>query len=158
MRNFHEERPLGDDPRSERLQRLIIHAYENVPFYCERHDCAGIRPDDIKTLADIERLPVIEKSDLAESPPGRITARGHNPAELGSTMTSGYSGEPLLIGLLSALDLVHEIHIDCCLEPPDILRELRHARLTVLRGLAGVVRFVQLAGARPMPTTFGAAS
>jgi phenylacetate-CoA ligase len=182
MRHHSDEIRATDGLRAERLRRLVAHAYDRVPFYRERFEHAGVCPDDIRTLGDIERLPVITKSDLAESPPGRITARGHNPADLISTMTSGYSGEPLVIrrtrgeqtlwarswlsdllqaglqtgdrvasvfypregqpdgvGLLSALELVHETHIDCCLEPPDILRVLRQVRPTFLRGLAGVV-------------------
>lgn len=182
MRHPSRERRGADESRSERLQLLIAHAYDRVPFYRERFDRAGVRPADIRAPADIVRIPITDKSDLVEWPPEEITARGYSPADLVSTMTSGYSGEPFVIrrtsaeqvlwarswlsdllraglrtgdrvasvffpregrpdgvGLLSALDLVHETSIDCCLEPQEILRALRDAQPTFLRGLTGVV-------------------
>ncbi|CAN5769397.1 phenylacetate--CoA ligase family protein [soil metagenome] len=182
MRSHAPEMRGSDEARSERLRRLVSHAYERVPFYRERFDRAGVRPADIRTLADITRLPIVEKSDLLAAPRERITAEGYAAADLVSTMTSGYSGEPFVIrrtrteqarwarswlsdllaaglrrgdrlasvffpraghpdgvGSLSALALVHETHVDCCLEPPDILAALGDARPTFLRGLSGVV-------------------
>jgi len=91
-----EERAAGDD-RTERLRRLVAHAYERVPFYREHFDRAGVRPADIRSLDDIELLPITEKRDLIDRPVEEITARGSHPARLVSTMTSGYSGEPFVI-------------------------------------------------------------
>ena len=53
----------------ERLQWTVRHAYENVPFYRQKLDAAGVRPDDIRTLADIERLPFTTKDDLRQNYP-----------------------------------------------------------------------------------------
>ena len=86
-----------DDARTERLRRLIAHAHDRVPFYRERFDRAGMRSSDIRTPADIARLPIVEKADLAEAGAARITAAALDSAGLVSTMTSGYSGEPLVI-------------------------------------------------------------
>ena len=41
----------------KRLQKTVKLAYENVEFYKKRLDDAGIKPEDIKTLKDIEKIP-----------------------------------------------------------------------------------------------------
>lgn len=53
----------------ERLQWTVRHAYENVPFYREKFEQCGVHPDDIRTLADIERLPFTTKDDLRQNYP-----------------------------------------------------------------------------------------
>lgn len=53
----------------ERLQWTVRHAYDNVPFYKRRFDEVGVRPDDIKQLGDIEKLPFTTKADLRENYP-----------------------------------------------------------------------------------------
>ena len=85
------------DPRLDRLRVLLAHAYDHVPFYRERFDRAGLRPADIRTVADIAFLPITERRDLIDRPAREITASGLDPARLVATMTSGYSGEPFII-------------------------------------------------------------
>ena len=41
----------------ERLQETVKLAYENVEFYKKRFDEIGLKPEDIKTLKDIEKIP-----------------------------------------------------------------------------------------------------
>jgi phenylacetate-CoA ligase len=51
------------------LQWTVAHAYANSPFYKQRLDDAGIEPDAIRSLADIEKLPFTQADDLrAEYP------------------------------------------------------------------------------------------
>ena len=45
------------------LRRLLATA-ERVPFYRERFRAAGVGPNDIRTLADVARLPTLERADL----------------------------------------------------------------------------------------------
>ena len=47
-----------------RLQDLCSRVYANVPFYRKRFDESGIKPGDIKSLADLKNLPFTEKQDL----------------------------------------------------------------------------------------------
>ena len=51
----------------ERLQKTVKLAYENVEFYKNRFDEIGLKPEDIKTLKDIEKIPFTTKSDLREA-------------------------------------------------------------------------------------------
>src|SRR4051812_10971600 len=53
----------------ERLRASLRHAYENVPFYRESFDKAGLRPDDCRSLADLSRFPFTVKADLRANYP-----------------------------------------------------------------------------------------
>ena len=48
----------------ERLQWSLGHAYANVPHYREAFVAAGVRPDDLRELADLARFPTTIKDDL----------------------------------------------------------------------------------------------
>lgn len=45
----------------ERLKEIVKFAYENAPYYKRSFDEAGLKPEDIKTLADISKFPFIDK-------------------------------------------------------------------------------------------------
>ena len=40
----------------ERLRYTVRYCYERVPFYKQKLDAAGVRPDDIRSLDDIRRM------------------------------------------------------------------------------------------------------
>jgi phenylacetate-CoA ligase len=48
----------------ERLEATLTRVYKNVPFYRKRFDETGFVPDDLRTLADLSRLPFTTKDDL----------------------------------------------------------------------------------------------
>lgn len=51
--------------QNERVQALVKRAYE-IPFYRERFDKAGVKPEDIRTGDDLTKLPVLTKDELRE--------------------------------------------------------------------------------------------
>ncbi|MGN0704792.1 MAG: phenylacetate--CoA ligase family protein, partial [Lentihominibacter sp.] len=53
----------------EKLQKTVKNAYDNVAHYKNAMDKAGIRPEDIRTLDDITKIPFITKEDLAANYP-----------------------------------------------------------------------------------------
>ena len=53
----------------ERLQEQVKHVYSNVPFYREKMDKAGVKPEDIRELKDIAKLPFNYKQDLRDTYP-----------------------------------------------------------------------------------------
>ena len=55
--------------QSERLKEQVKHVYENVAFYRERMDAAGIKPEDINGIEDLHKLPFITKDDLRDQYP-----------------------------------------------------------------------------------------
>jgi phenylacetate-CoA ligase len=72
----------------------LAHAYENVAFYRELFDRHGVRPGQIRGVADIGRIPVVTKQDLRAAPVRSTVARGYDLARLLTAKTSGSSGEP----------------------------------------------------------------
>lgn len=76
-----------------RLRLLIRHVYQNIPFYKEWFINNNLRPDDIYSLNDLKKLPVISKKEIQASP---ILFRSAN---IGSKRnirmnSSGSTGEP----------------------------------------------------------------
>jgi phenylacetate-CoA ligase len=50
----------------DRLRHIIQHAYANAPAVKEIMDGAGVSPDDIQTIADLDRIPITSKDRLVE--------------------------------------------------------------------------------------------
>jgi len=57
-----------------RLKKLLKYVYENVPFYKEKFDAAGVKPEDFKSIEDIQRFPFTTKDDLRAAYPYRMFA------------------------------------------------------------------------------------
>ncbi|MHB8708902.1 MAG: ATP-binding cassette domain-containing protein [Desulfuromonadales bacterium] len=56
------------------LQWTVRHAYEGSSFYREHLDAAGVRPEGIATLADLQRLPFTSADDLRDGYPFPLRA------------------------------------------------------------------------------------
>ena len=55
--------------QSERLVEQVRHVYQNVEFYRNRMDEAGVKPEDIRGIEDLHKLPFITKDDLRDQYP-----------------------------------------------------------------------------------------
>ena len=62
--------------QSERLISLAKTVYERVPFYKKKMDAAGVSPQDIKSIRDINKLPFTTKDDMREVYPYRTISTG----------------------------------------------------------------------------------
>lgn len=90
--------------QSEKLRRQIRYVYDNARFFRERWQAAGIRPQDIKSVDDLTKLPTFSKEDLrAERDRTDDPFAGTRcvPASqlVFVTHSSGTSGKPNLYGL-----------------------------------------------------------
>jgi phenylacetate-CoA ligase len=98
--NEEAECMAEDDKKAlqlERLQMAVKRAYENVPYYRKRFDELGIKPEDIKTLKDIEKLPFTTKDDLREAYPfGMFAVPQREIVEVHTS--SGTTGKPTVSG------------------------------------------------------------
>jgi phenylacetate-CoA ligase len=83
--------------QNKRLRRLITHAYENVSYYREMFDRNGLKPHDIRTVADLTAIPVTTKKDLQSLPAAKIVSRGVDPRQLVVYKTTGSAGIPSVI-------------------------------------------------------------
>ncbi len=81
--------------RNERqFLALFRHAYTHSPFYNHFYRAAGIAIDDIQTLADIVRLPVLTKATVREQGQQLLTCPRRG---LIANHTSGTTGTPLTV-------------------------------------------------------------
>ena len=81
--------------QTEGLIRTVKHAYENSAYYRKKMDDHGVKPEDIKSLADITKLPFICKDDLREAYPyGLLCMPLHDCVRIQST--SGTTGRRVI--------------------------------------------------------------
>ena len=80
--------------QEKNLQKLMRRAWE-IPFYRERFEKAGVRPEDIKTGDDLTRLPVLTKDELRKW----MAEEAKNPKykDWYADTTSGSTGKPLTV-------------------------------------------------------------
>jgi phenylacetate-CoA ligase len=79
--------------QSEQLQNIIRHAYEHIPYYNDLFKKNKIHPDDIRTLADLGKIPVLTKEDVRKNWQ-RMIAPGYQKSAFLSH-TSGSTGKAL---------------------------------------------------------------
>ena len=79
----------------KRLQTKVKEVYEKVPFYRKAFKDKGVAPGDIKTLADITKLPFTSKLDFRDNYPFGLTAV---PLEqvVRIHSSSGTTGKPII--------------------------------------------------------------
>jgi len=81
----------------EKLQQVVERAYQNVPYYQNRFDEVGIGPEDIQTLADLEKIPFTTKADLRDAYPfGMFAVPSDDIVEVHTS--SGTTGKPTVSG------------------------------------------------------------
>ena len=81
--------------QEKRLREIVSHAYNNVPLYREKFDARGIKPGDIRSLEDLQRLPFTTKQEVSGGLPQRSIARGFDLRDCIRASTSGTSGGPM---------------------------------------------------------------
>ena len=81
----------------KRLQSVLERVYANVPFYTSSLDKAGIRPADVKSLDDLQRLPFTTKQNMRDSYPyGLFAAPMEEIVRIHAS--SGTTGKPTVVG------------------------------------------------------------
>ena len=96
--------------QDERLVAQVKHVYENVPYYRNLMDEKGVKPEDIKSTADLYKLPFLSKSDLRDAYPyGLLAVPLKDCVRIHST--SGTTGKRVV-----AFYTQHDINLweDCC--------------------------------------------
>lgn len=94
----------------ERLQKQVKHVYANVPYYRNLMDQKNVKPEDIKTLKDLAKLPFLSKADLRDNyPDGLLAVPKSEVRRIQST--SGTTGKRV-IAFYTAHDL--DVWAECC--------------------------------------------
>ncbi len=80
-----------------RLQETVHHLYDHVPFYKDKLDSMGFLPGDVKSLADLRRLPMTYKTDLRDNYPfGMFAVPKKDVVRVHAS--SGTTGKPTVVG------------------------------------------------------------
>ncbi len=83
--------------QSERLSALVKRVYEKSSFYKNAFDQANIKPEDIKSVDDIVKLPFTVKADLRDNYPfGMFSADLKDIIRIHAS--SGTTGKPTVVG------------------------------------------------------------
>ena len=85
----------------ERLKETVFRVYEKVEPYRRKMDEAGIKPEDIKSLADLKKLPFVTKQDLRDNYPFGLFAVPKDDL-LRIHASSGTTGKPTVVGYTKA--------------------------------------------------------
>ncbi len=80
-----------------RLQWTLERVYRNVPHYRQAFDAAGVKPGDVKSLADLAKLPFTTKADLRDNYPFRMFAVPREEV-VRIHASSGTTGKPTVVG------------------------------------------------------------
>ena len=81
----------------ERLKWTLAHAYENVPHYRRKFDAAGVKPGDLRSLADLAKFPFSTKADLRDNYPFGLFAVPRETV-VRIPASSGTTGKPTVVG------------------------------------------------------------
>ncbi len=80
-----------------RLQETVQRVYDKVPYYRAKMDEKGVKPQDIKTLADLSKLPFTTKQDMRDTYPFGLFAVPQDDI-VRIHASSGTTGKPTVVG------------------------------------------------------------
>ena len=96
--------------QSEKLVKQVKYVYENVKYYRDLMDEKGVKPEDVKGIEDLHKLPFLTKADLRDAYPyGLLGAPLSDCVRIHST--SGTTGKRV-VAFYTQKDI--DLWDDCC--------------------------------------------
>lgn len=96
IEKFYQMSPEELNKRNEHeFLKIFQRAYKKSEFYHTLYTQEGIKEEDIKTIKDLEKLPIVTKDMIRNNPEALLTTR--NKKWLIKAHTSGTSGTPLTV-------------------------------------------------------------
>ncbi|MHB9035555.1 MAG: phenylacetate--CoA ligase family protein [Armatimonadota bacterium] len=81
--------------QNEKLRVMVRHAYETVQYYRELFDAHNLRPDDIKTIADLPKIPLLSKDTIKANYPDKLASNRFDDKSVIECKSSGSTGAPV---------------------------------------------------------------
>jgi phenylacetate-CoA ligase len=89
--------------QDERLRAIVAHAFAHVPYYRRVFDERRLRPDDIRTAADLPKLPLLTRHDIkrhfrelcSTAVPEKKLKTGHTSGTTGTPLTVAYDADTI---------------------------------------------------------------
>jgi len=121
----------------KKLKKIIHHAYHNVSFYHDLFKKNNLLPSDIKTIDDLNKIPIVSKEDICANYPKNVIAKNVNFSTCKIWKTSGSTGLPMKTAYDQKADdfakaIISRSYIEnglkyfdrwCVLGPPDYILE-----------------------------------
>ena len=82
-----------EEYQMQKLEKLLRHAYDNVPYYRRVFDERDLKPKDIQSLDDLRKLPFTTKEDIKKHG-ADFLAKNFDVNKLVPTRTGGSTGSP----------------------------------------------------------------
>jgi phenylacetate-CoA ligase len=152
----------------KKLRAVLEHAYRYVPYYERLFNDAGIRPEDIKSIDDMRRIPALSRDDIIANRLDLVDRRFSSAVEIADSSkrgpaepipfarfkrhplvrntSSGSTGAPTVFyedGKVSALSWANELRVKRWFGIGPGLREARLVRVSpefILRSKANLIR------------------
>lgn len=83
--------------QGERLRKTVERVYHNIPFYRRKFDEAGVKPEDIQCVQDVQKLPFTTKQDLRDNYPFGLFAVPQDEV-VRIQASSGTTGKMTVVG------------------------------------------------------------
>jgi phenylacetate-CoA ligase len=145
MRRVYWNRNKLGEYQNKKLREIVKYAYENSSFYHRKFGQLGIRPEAVRTIEDLNKLPIIRKDELIKNLDEVVSSR-FDIADLKVQRTSGSTGRPLYVYITEAENEFRKAkhlraNITCGQNPLDkwvtITSPLHFAETTRLQRLIG---------------------
>lgn len=132
--------------QNEQLRKVVRNAFDNVPFYREMFKATGIHPSDIKAVDDLNKLPIVRKSDMRKRSVTEVVSKEFSMGQLKVLTTGGSTGEPFSICISKKEDdwrkaIYMRANLSCGQRPRD-----RWVTIDVAEHAVDNARFQQLIG------------
>ena len=108
--------------KDEQIKRIIKHAYDTVPYYRNLFNSRRLRPDDVKCVADLDKIPILTKDDIRAHSKDLVSL-AYRRQKLVERHTSGTTGTSLQlyadrdeIAVQWAVWWRHRLRFDCAPE------------------------------------------
>ncbi len=141
----------------QRLRAIVARAFQHVQLFRQRMNERGLTPADIRTLADIARLPFTQKQDLRDTYPfGLFASPMHDVVRLHAS--SGTTGKPIVVAYTQEdvelwRDVMKRSLLACGLHAGDIIQNSYGYGL--FTGGLGAHYGAEALGATVIPTSGG---
>ena len=85
------------DIQERKLRDLIHQAYYHVGYYRDLFDRLGLTPSDIRTIDDLQKLPLLDKKTVRKHLYFDLLSDNHDKKKMLKITTSGSTGEPFVL-------------------------------------------------------------
>jgi len=109
--------------QEKKLREIVRYSYDHVPFYHKKMEELNIRPSDIRSLSDLNKLSIIGKDEI-RSNLTEIVSSEYDMNQLRALYTSGSTGKPLHVFVTRGEDIIRKVkhlraNIGCGQKPRD---------------------------------------